>query len=185
MPDLKTELTTKVLPVINNLDDLSFDDKSSTPDSKTKQVFDCIKQYGPCTADTVASKLGIEPGGVHARLRSLCQRQFIQRAKNQPGPYLYAAIQKEYVVMSRGEIISLMNERRNELKAAGTPLKRKKKLVRPLVERRHDVMSHPTPKAPPAPTPSPTDDIDTFINSLTVADAVKLRNKLNEMFGLS
>lgn len=185
MPDLKTELATKVLPVINNLDDLTFDDKPSTPDSKTKQVFDCVKQFGPCTADIVATKLGIEPSGVHARLRSLLQRQFIQRAKNQPGPYLYAALRKEYVVMSREEIIYLMNERRNELKESGQLRPRKKKLVRPLVERRHDVMSYPTPKAPPAPTPSPTDDIDTFINSLTVADAVKLRNKLNEMFGLS
>ena len=87
--------------------------------------------------------------------------------------------------MSPADRVAKMNAQRQALKAAGLTPKRKKRLVRPLVERRHDVMSHPTPKAPPAPAPAPTDDIDTFINSLTVADAVKLRNKLNEMFGLS
>ena len=189
MPDLKTELATKVLPVINNLDDLSFDDNAKAPDSVVKQVFECVKQYGPCTAGHVANKLNLEPGNIHVRLRSLLDRGFLQRADSTAG-YLYVAVKKEYSVMSPADRVAKMNAQRQALKAAGLTPKRKKRLVRPLVERRHDVMSHPTPKAPtpkapPAPTPSPTDDIDTFINSLTVADAVKLRNKLNEMFGLS
>lgn len=185
MPDLKTELTAKVLPVINNLDDLSFEDKPETTDSVVKQVFDCVKQFGPCTAGFVASKLNVEPSNIHVRLRSLIDREFVQRADSTVG-YLHVAIKNEYVVMSSAERVAKMNAQRQALKAAGLTPKRKKKAAPPQVARRHDVMSYPTPKAPQVvPTPAPTDDIDAFINSLTVADALKLRNKLNEMFGLS
>lgn len=186
MPDLKTELTAKVLPVINNLDDLSFEDNVKAPDSVVKQVFECVKQFGPCTASHVSNKLNVQSSNIQVRLRSLLDRGFVQRTKNQPGPHLYAAIKKEYVVMSSAERVAKMNAQRQALKAAGLTPKRKKKAAPPQVARRHDVMSYPTPKAPQVvPAPAPADDIDAFINSLTVADALKLRNKLNEMFGLS
>lgn len=181
MPDLKTELTTKVLPVINNLDELSFEDNDKETDSVVKQVFDCVKQYGPCTAGFVGSKLNLEPNNIHVRLRSLLDRGFLQRADSTAG-YLYVAIQKEYKVMSSAERVAKMNERRQALKDAGLLKRRKKKKDAAPAARRHDVMSYPTPKAPPTPA---ADDMETFINSLTVADAIKLRNKLNEMFGLS
>lgn len=175
MPDLKTELTTKVLPVINNLDNVRFDDSEDpapppnvvASENITRVIFECLRRHGTCTAMFIRDTTGVPNSGVHSRLTGLIKRGLVERTTNAFGDMAYRAVSQEFKSMGYDERIKRMNESRKAKKAE--------------------------PKAAPAPAPKatpvekvfytpPVDQLDDFVSSLTVADAQRLRAKLNAMF---
>ena len=160
MPDLKTELTTKVLPVINNLDNLStikFDDsddpvpmQSDAPTTITRKIFDDLVTHGPGVVPEIHKRTGIPSAGIYPRLAGLIDRGLIRKLPDGS----YENVGTEFKTLSRGECVARMNAARAEKK--GKP----KAVVK-------------------AAAP---DALESFVDALTVADARRLRDKLNAMF---
>jgi hypothetical protein len=161
MPDLKTELATKVLPVINNLDNVRFDDSDDPvptqpdePTSITRKIFDALVAHGPGVVPEIHKRTGIPSSGIYPRLSSLIERGLVRKLPDGS----YDNVGTEFKTVSREECIARMNAARAEKKGK--------------------------PKAAPktAPKVAAPDALESFVDALTVADARRLRDKLNAMF---
>jgi hypothetical protein len=155
MPDLKTELTTKVIPVIKNLDNVRFDDSDDpVPTSITRKIFDDLVAHGPGVVPEIHKRTGIPTAGIYPRLSSLIERSLIRKLPDGS----YENVGTEFKTLSRGECVARMNAARAEKKDK--------------------------PKAAPkgAPKVATPDALESFVDALTVADARRLRDKLNAMF---
>jgi hypothetical protein len=164
MPDLKTELATKVLPVINNLDNLSnikFDDSDDPvpmqpdePTTITRKIFDDLVAHGPCVVPEIKQRTGLPSSGIYPRLSSLIERGLVRKLPDGS----YDNVGTEFKTLSRGECVARMNAARAEKK------------------------DKPKAVAKPAPKVAAPDALESFVDALTVADARRLRDKLNAMF---
>jgi hypothetical protein len=161
MPDLKTELTTKVLPVIDNLNNIKFDDsddpapmQSDEPTSITRKIFDDLVAHGPCVASEIHGRTNIPTAGIYPRLAGLIERGLVRKLPDG----FYDNVGTEYKTVSMDERIARMN-------AARAANKGKPKAV-----------------VKPAPKVAAPDALESFVDALTVADARRLRDKLNAMF---
>jgi hypothetical protein len=165
MPDLKTELTTKVLPVIDNLNNIKFDDsddpvpmQSDAPTTITRKIFDDLVAHGPCVVPEIHKRTGIPSAGIYPRLAGLIDRGLVRKLPDGS----YDNVGTEFKTLSRGECVARMNAARAEKK--GKP----------------KAVAKPTPKV--APKVAAPDALGSFVDALTVADARRLRDKLNAMF---
>jgi hypothetical protein len=165
MPDLKTELTTKVLPVINNLDNVRFDDSDDPvpmqpgePTTITRKIFDDLVAHGPCVVPEIKQRTGIPSSGIYPRICGLIERGLVRKLPDGS----YDNVGTEFKTLSRGECIARMN-------AARAAKKGKPKAA-----------AKPAPKV--APKVASPDALESFVDALTVADARRLRDKLNAMF---
>lgn len=137
MPDLRTEIFTKVLPTLrqnmnppqpskettmDSLDDLKFDDDTETTEVAVTQVskLDTTKNLTHMIVDyyvrnlsadvgTCAAALGLERGDVSTRVAQLMKRGYIVSTseRSATGSTVYQWAGKPYKVLSKSEVAKL------------------------------------------------------------------------------
>jgi hypothetical protein len=194
MSDLRTELFTKVLPKMQSLTNLTFDDPDQPMEpavlTNNELIFNWVKEHpASYSSNVVAGFRGrITESSVVSQLYTMANRKVLHKAKcSSTGKFMYSAAMDEYPRAARADIVAKMQAARaklgkeemarriaeghkaNRAAEAETKLEpTKKKVV--LIKRRVT--------EPPAVTVTPVD-----LNTLSIVQARKLYDELKQIFG--
>lgn len=178
MADLQTEIFTKVLPKMQQLNNLTFDDgpDASTevvvidedpPASETERIYRFVRDNPGSRSSVVAAGCpGIRADGVSTRLNQLSKRGLIKKEGRYPA--LYTVTGAPYVVMTEEMRVSNMLNARSQRKHLGRSKKK------------------PAPEVQVAPVAAPTPAIQVTpvdLNNLSIVEARKLYDELKQIFG--
>lgn len=196
MSDLRTELFTKVLPKMQSLTQLSFDDpeqpvvEAPTKMTNNEMIFLWIKEHpASYVKDVCAAFEGkIDYNSVQSQVHALSARGVLHKVEcSSTGKLMYSAAVDTYPRTARSKSIAIMQAARekigkeemarrikeghkaNRAAEAETKLEPAKKIV--LVKRR---------VTPPEPTVAVT-PVD--LNTLSIVQARKLYDELKQIFG--
>lgn len=198
MSDLRTEIFTKVLPKMQSLTKLNFDDPeqpevpitSAAPEkvSNNERIFNWVKDHPASTSTDVVQAFDgyIQGSSVVSQLYTLAERKLLHKVKSSAtGKYMYSAAVDKYPANLRAAAVAKMQEARAKIskeemarriseghkasvQKAEPP---KRKIV--LIKRR---TTEPTPE--PAVQVTPVD-----LNKLSIVQARKLYDELKQIFG--
>ena len=177
MPDLQTEIFTKVVPKMR-LNDLKFDDDANTTvevvdeqaaANVTEAVWRYVRDNPGCTSAEIGRNVDGLNGGVTTRIAQLKKKGYIRATDDWP---MKLYVDKPYAPLPREvRIENMMKAREKWLETKANKPKVKKVRGRP----RKEV------KAAPASTPKPSRVVD--LNNLSIVEARKLYDELKQIFG--
>jgi len=200
MSDLRTEIFTKVLPKMQSLTNLTFDDPEQpevpvTTEKLTNNelIFNWVKGHPASYAKDICSALvdDINYDSVQSQIHALATRGLLHKAKcSSTGKFMYSAAVDTYPRSARMDAIAKMNEAREKLG--------KEEMARRIKEghkaNRHaeaEKQLEPVKKrivlrrkstgeqvSPPAVQVTPVD-----LNTLSIVQARKLYDELKQIFG--
>lgn len=199
MADLQTEIFTKVLPKMQQLNNLKFDDDvDTTPEPPVKitnneLIFNWIKAHPAATSRSVvdAFRGQLHEDSVTAQLFTMSSRGLLHKVKcSSTGRMIYSVAMDAYPRSPRADSVARMNHARNALgkeemarriregHKANKHVQAEKKLEPThkkvvLVKKRTDA---PAPAAAVQVTP-----VD--LNTLSIVQARKLYDELKQIFG--
>jgi hypothetical protein len=202
MSDLQTEIFTKVLPKMQSLTQLNFDDPDQpeipvAPEKLTNNelIFAWVKQHPASYVKDVCIAFAgkIDYDSVQSQVHALAARGILHKVVcSSTGKLMYSAAMEAYPRSPRMKAIAKMNEARTALGkeelarriSEGHKANRqaeaekkleptKKKVI--LIKRRVDT---PEPEAAPAVQVTPVD-----LNKLSIVQARKLYDELKQIFG--
>ena len=169
MSDLQTELFTKVIPKMQSLNALTFDDpdQPETPVEPTpfykvtnnEVLFNWVKEHPACYAADVCKAMEgqISYSSVQSQLYALASRELLHKVKcSTTGNYIYSVAVDTYPRLPHAGQVA-------------TPKKKKKKIV---------LVKKAAPVAAPAVQVTPVD-----LNTLSIVQARKLYDELKQIFG--
>lgn len=194
MSDLRTELFTKVIPKMQLLTNLTFDDPDQPMEpavlTNNELIFNWVKEHpASYSSNVVAGFRGrITESSVVSQLYTMANRKILHKAKcSSTGKFMYSAAVDAYPRAARADVVAKMQAARaklgkdemarriaeghkaNRAAEAETKLEpTKKKVV--LIKRRV--------AEPPAVTVTPVD-----LNTLSIVQARKLYDELKQIFG--
>lgn len=187
MPDIQTEIFTKVLPKMK-LNDLKFDDDVGTeqevvvePVDKSanlmKAVWETIHANPGITAREISDQLaaqGISFNGVSTRLKQLLDAKKLMRNTNASGVYSWFSVGDTYQSMSKVDSLKKATAVRQAKANRKAKAKAKaEKKVKPVVE--------PTPVTVTT-LPSPQ-SVDEMLSNLSIVQARAMYDALKKIFG--
>ena len=196
MSDLRTELFTKVLPKMQSLTQLNFDDpeqslvEESAKITNNEMIFNWIKEHPASYVKDICNAFHkkIEYSSVQSQVHALAERGILHRAEcSSTGKLMYSAAVDTYPRSARMKAIAVMQAARaklgkeemarrireghkaNKQAEAETKLEPTRKIV--VVKRRVN---------PPEPAVAVT-PVD--LNTLSIVQARKLYDELKQIFG--
>ena len=198
MSDLRTELFTKVLPKMQSLTNLNFDDPEqpltvSPPPpvdiTNNERIFNWVKEHPACYAHAVvhAFDKDIPSVSVTSQLYGLATRGLLHKVKcSSTGKFIYSAAVDSYPRANRAEMVAKMKAGREALgkeemvrriqaghKAKNPEVEPKREVV--MIKRRMNTWN---PETTPAVQVTPVD-----LNTLSIVQARKLYDELKQIFG--
>lgn len=203
MSDLRTEIFTKVLPKMQSLTNLTFDDPEqsevpATPEKRTNNelIFNWVKEHPASYAKDICTAFAdeINYDSVQSQVHALAARGIFHKAKcSSTGKFMYSAAMGTYPRSPRMNAIAKMNEARNKLGkdemarriSEGHKANKKVEAEKQLEPTRKVVMikrrvNPPTSDAYVAPAVQVT-PVD--LNKLSIVQARKLYDELKQIFG--
>jgi len=184
MADLQTEIFTKVLPKMQQLNNLTFDDDPDTGPNHTVEVvsetsttnmtalvWEFVSKHPRCSVKEIAAHLGNDKG-VSTRVNQLRDRGFITTDYSE-FPQRHSVTDKLYAVPTREEQTARMVAAR-AVWLKNVKQRQKKAKAKAKVEPTKAV-------AAPAPDTKPTRVVD--LNNLSIVEARKLYDELKQIFG--
>ena len=197
MADLQTELFTKVIPNMQSLTNLSFDDpeQSEVPVETTpfykvtnnEVLFNWVKEHPACYAADVCKAMEgqISYSSVQSQLFALARRELLHKATcSTTGNYIYSVAVGTYPRLSRMGQIAKMQEARSKLTREELAArisegrKAKKQVEAPAPKKKIVLIKKEAPVAAPAVQVTPVD-----LNTLSIVQARKLYDELKQIFG--
>jgi predicted transcriptional regulator len=191
MPDIQTELFTKVIPKMK-LDSLKFDDDVGAQDVQvqvdednkvnyTSMVYHFIKTHPGCLASDVVAGCNLLRDGASTRITQLISRGLLKHVFDASfSARRYYVTDKPYQALTKEEKIKRLQEARA---ASLETMKRKReeKLAKTKAKRGRP----PKSAAKPVVNVEPTFQQSTtaFINSLSVLQAREVYDQLKKIFG--
>lgn len=201
MSDLKTELLTKVVPKMQTLNNLTFDDPeqplvTETPEilSNNELIFDYIKEHPACYGADVAKHFTgrISSSSVLSQIHTMSRRGLFHKVKcSSTGHLMYSAAVDKYPRAKGSERTARLlaaiakmtpeergarikeGHRKAKLKQAEKQIAEKKKKI-VLIKKSTGEQVSP----PPAVQVTPVD-----LNTLSIVQARKLYDELKQIFG--
>jgi hypothetical protein len=199
MSDLKTELLTKVVPKMQTLNNLTFDDPeqplvTETPEilSNNELIFDYIKEHPACYGADVAKHFTgrISSSSVLSQIHTMARRGLFHKVKcSSTGYLMYSAAVDKYPRAKGSErtarllaaIAKMTPEERGARIKEGhrkAKLKQAEKQLRPIKQVALVKKGTVAPKPEPAVQVTPVD-----LNTLSIVQARKLYDELKQIFG--
>ena len=201
MSDLKTELLTKVVPKMQTLNNLTFDDPeqplvTETPEilSNNELIFDYVKEHPACYGADVAKHFTgrISSSSVLSQIHTMSRRGLFHKVKcSSTGHLMYSAAVDKYPRAKSTERTARLlaaiakmtpeergarikeGHRKAKLKQAEKQIAEKKKKI-VLIKKSTGEQVSP----PPAVQVTPVD-----LNTLSIVQARKLYDELKQIFG--
>ena len=189
MSDLQTEIFTKVLPKMQTLTNLSFDDPDQ-PDTQPKNynetVFYWLKEHPARSAgEVIKAHPNISSATIYSMLSNLATEGILHKAvSSTTNRFVYSAAHDTYPKMNLNERVARLQAGRERLGAAEISARisaghmKKKEAATP--KREVVMIERPKPKAPvqAAVQVTPVD-----LNTLSIVQARKLYDELKQIFG--
>lgn len=188
MSDLQTEIFTKVLPQMQKLNQLKFDDdaeatvevvdtaqEDGAEGSVTQIVWNYIRDNPGCTSRDITASMGGR-SGISTRINQLRARGFINTTFD-VFPHTHTVTSDEYRAITKQEKKELLFAGRAKW-AQGLKDAKKKKRGRPA---KAAEAKPAKPVEPVAPAPKPSRVVD--LNNLSIVEARKLYDELKQIFG--
>ena len=190
MSDLRTELFTKVLPKMQSLTNLTFDDPEQPETNKLSNnelIFNWIKEHPASYAKDICSALvdEISYDSVQSQIHALAVREILHKVKcSSTGKYMYSVAVDAYPRSGRTESVAKMNEARAKLGkeeigrriAEGHKANKKAEAEKKVVMIKRRV--NPPTEVNPTVQVTPVD-----LNKLSIVQARKLYDELKQIFG--
>lgn len=202
MSDLRTEIFTKVLPKMQSLTNLTFDDPEqpevpATPEKLTNNelIFNWVKEHPASYAKDICAEFAddINYDSVQSQVHALAARGILHKVKcSSTGKFMYSAAMDAYPRSPRMDSVVKMNAARakigkeelarriseghkaNKQAEAEKQLEpTKRKVV--MIKRRMNTWN---PETTPAVQVTPVD-----LNTLSIVQARKLYDELKQIFG--
>lgn len=197
MSDLRTELFTKVLPKMQSLTQLNFDDpeqpvvEASTKMTNNEMIFLWIKEHpASYVKDICAAFVGkIDYGSVQSQVHTLAGRGILHRAEcSTTGKLMYSAAVDSYPRTARAKSIAIMQAAREKIGKEemarrireGHKANRQAEAETKLEPTKRKVVLIKRRVAPPEPAVAVT-PVD--LNTLSIVQARKLYDELKQIFG--
>lgn len=197
MSDLRTELFTKVIPKMQSLTNLNFDDpEQPLAEPKTKVtnnelIFNWVKEHPATYVKDVCAAFAnkIDYNSVQSQVHALTERGLLHKTKcSSTGKLMYAAAADAYPAHSRTTAIAKMQEARAKLgkeemarrisegHKANKQVEAEKQLEP--VQKKVVLIKRRTPEPVAAVAVTPVD-----LNTLSIVQARKLYDELKQIFG--
>jgi hypothetical protein len=187
MADLQTEIFTKVLPKMQQLNNLKFDDDVGTtpeivevegpPATKLETVWQFVRDNPRCkVSDVIAGCPNLAVGTPSSLLNQLHTRGYLSKEGRYPA--LYTITDLPYKSMTKEERVSALLSVRNLRKSLGRPTD-KERAAKAAKAAKAVKTKKPAPE-PVAPTVQVT-PVD--LNTLSIVQARKLYDELKQIFG--
>ena len=181
MPDIQTEIFTKVLPKMQ-LNNLNFDDDVGTQQTVTvetsdkslsvmQQIWEFVSVNPGLTAGEIYKRMdGQTHTGISTRLNQLLKANKLMRTKKPDESYRWFSIGDTYPSMDKRASLALAVKARQEKLARKAKAKAKK------------VAKAVAPQAA-APTPTNTWDVDAMLSKMSITQARGMYDALKKIFG--
>ncbi len=181
MPDIQTEIFTKVLPKMQ-LNNLNFDDDVGTQQTVTvetsdkslsvmQQIWEFVHVNPGLTAGQISKQMdGQTHTGISTRLNQLLKANKLMRTKKPDESYRWFSIGDTYPRMDKSASLALAVKARQEKLARKAKAKAKK------------VAKAVAPQAA-APTPTNTWDVDAMLSKMSITQARGMYDALKKIFG--
>jgi len=181
MPDIQTEIFTKVLPKMQ-LNNLNFDDDVGTQQTVTvetsdkslsvmQQIWEFVNVNPGLTAGQISKQMdGQTHTGISTRLNQLLKANKLMRTKKPDESYRWFSIGDTYPRMDKSASLALAVKARQEKLARKAKAKAKK------------VAKAVAPQAA-APTPTNTWDVDAMLSKMSITQARGMYDALKKIFG--
>lgn len=202
MADLQTELFTKVLPKMQSLNNLNFDDPEqpevpvSTPEpeilSNNEMIFDYVKEhpacYGPDVVKHFTGRIGSR--SVLSQIHTMSRRGLFHKVKcSSSGLLMYSAAVDAYPRAKGTErtarLLAALDKMTPEERGARikeghrkAKLKQAEQMLATVTEAVRPKKEPVAPKAAPTVVVAPVD-----LNTLSIVQARKLYDELKQIFG--
>jgi hypothetical protein len=182
MPDIQTEIFTKVLPKMK-LNDLTFDDDVGTQQTITvetsdkslsvmQQIWEFIHVHPGLTAGQIYKKMdGQTLAGVSTRLNQLLKANKLMRTKKPDESYRWFSIGDSYPRMDKSASLALAAKARQEKLARKAKAKAKRVA-------KADATPQVNAVAPPN-----TWDVDVVLSKMSITQAREMYDALKKIFG--
>lgn len=199
MSDLRTELFTKVLPKMQSLTNLTFDDPDQPMEpavlTNNELIFNWVKEHPASYAKDICTAFAdeINYDSVQSQVHALAARGIFHKVKcSSTGKFMYSAAMDAYPRSARMDSIAKMNEARNKLGkdemarriSEGHKASKKVEAEKQLEPTKRKVvmikrrMNTWDPETTPAVQVTPVD-----LNKLSIVQARKLYDELKQIFG--
>lgn len=181
MPDIQTEIFTKVLPKMQ-LNNLNFDDDVGTQQTVTvetsdkslsvmQQIWEFVHVNPGLTAGQISKQMdGQTHTGISTRLNQLLKANKLMRTKKPDESYRWFSIGDTYPRMDKSASLALAVKARQEKMARKAKAKAKK------------VAKAAAPQAA-APAPTNTWDVDAMLSRMSITQARGMYDALKKIFG--
>ena len=179
MPDIQTEIFTKVLPKMQ-LNNLNFDDDVGTQQTVTvetsdkslsvmQQIWEFVHVNPGLTAGQISKQMdGQTHTGISTRLNQLLKANKLMRTKKPDESYRWFSIGDTYPSMDKRASLALAVKARQEKLARKAKAKKVAKAVAPQAA---------------APTPTNTWDVDAMLSKMSITQARGMYDALKKIFG--
>ena len=181
MPDIQTEIFTKVLPKMQ-LNNLNFDDDVGTQQTVTvetsdkslsvmQQIWEFVNVNPGLTAGELYKRMdGQTHTGISTRLNQLLKANKLMRTKKPDESYRWFSIGDTYPRMDKSASLALAVKARQE------------KLERKAKAKAKKAAKAVAPQAA-APTPTNTWDVDAMLSKMSITQARGMYDALKKIFG--
>lgn len=191
MSDLQTEIFTKVLPKMQTLTNLNFDDPEQPmeqPMNFNKEVFYWLQKHPRSSAgEVIKAHPHIASTTIYSILSNLSNDGLFRKSANSTnGRFVYSAVQGEYPKLNADERLARLKAGRERLGDAEISARiraghmKKKEVAKP----ERQVVMIERPKAKPEPAPQAAVQVTPVdLNTLSIVQARKLYDELKQIFG--
>jgi hypothetical protein len=181
MPDIQTEIFTKVLPKMQ-LNNLNFDDDVGTQQTVTvetsdkslsvmQQIWEFVNVNPGLTAGQISKQMdGQTHTGISTRLNQLLKANKLMRTKKPDESYRWFSIGDTYPRMDKSASLALAVKARQE------------KLERKAKAKAKKVAKAAAPQVA-APAPTNTWDVDMMLSKMSITQARGMYDALKKIFG--
>lgn len=185
MPDLQTEIFTKVVPKMR-LNDLNFDDDANATvevvneqaaANVTEAVWRYVRDNPGCTSAEIGRNVDGLNGGVTTRIAQLKKKGYIRATDDWP---MKLYVDKPYAPLPKeARIENMMKAREKWLETKANKPKIKKVRGRP----RKEATAHKAPNSSSWSGPKPKESRVVDLNNMSIVEARKLYDELKQIFG--
>lgn len=201
MSDLRTEIFTKVLPKMQSLTNLNFDDPEqpevpATPEKLTNNelIFNWVKEHPASYVKEICTAVAddINYDSVQSQVHALSTRGILHKAKcSTTGKFIYSAAVDAYPRNARTEAINKMNEARRKLGkdemarriSEGHKANKKVEAEKQLEPTKRKVVLIKRRVNPPTEVAPTVQVTPVDLNKLSIVQARKLYDELKQIFG--